>query len=133
MGSAGTSTPAEPASSTWSTTAGRRPSEPVLKLEGYLRLASSWTGEGDLNGFPNLLFIVPEGVREGEVGSALRHAIQRLHIRTLLATSFPLYVATEERLSQYCVLGSAWWHLASYGDPLTCYDQTAQPDHLSTT
>ena len=45
------------------------------KLEGYLRLAAGWTKEQELLGFPNLLLIVPEGVREGEVGSALRHAI----------------------------------------------------------
>ena len=42
------------------------------KLEGYLRLAAGWSEESDLTGFPNLLIIVPEGVREGEVGSALR-------------------------------------------------------------
>ena len=38
------------------------------KLEGYLRLAAGWTKEQELTGFPNLLIIVPEGVREGEVG-----------------------------------------------------------------
>jgi hypothetical protein len=49
------------------------------KLEGYLRLAAGWTKEQELTGFPNLLIIVPEGVREGEFGSALRHAIGSLH------------------------------------------------------
>ena len=44
------------------------------------------------------------GVREGEVGSALRHAIGRLHVRGSLATSFPLYVAGEDQL---CGLGGA--------------------------
>jgi Replication-relaxation len=36
------------------------------KLEGYLRLAARWTEEQDLSGFPNLLLIVPQGVRGSE-------------------------------------------------------------------
>ena len=74
------------------------------KLEGYLRLAAGWTKEQELTGFPNLLIIVPEGVREGEVGSALRHAIGSLHVRGSLATSFPLYVASEDQLVELGVL-----------------------------
>jgi Replication-relaxation len=81
------------------------------KLEGYLRLAAAWTKEQDLTGFPNLLTVVPEGEREGEVASALRHAIGSLHVGGSLATSFPLYVASEEQLVDLGVLGTAWRHL----------------------
>jgi len=70
------------------------------KLGGYLQLAAGWTGEDDLTRFPNLLFTVPEKEREEEVGSALRHAIGRLHVRAPLATSFPLYVASEDQLTE---------------------------------
>jgi len=92
------------------------------KLEGYLRLAAGWTKEQDLSGFPNLLLIVPEGVRKGEVGSALRHAIGRLSVRTSLATSFPLYVASEDQLSELGVLGPVWRHLATDGDQVPLVD-----------
>jgi hypothetical protein len=97
------------------------------KLEGYLRLASGWTKEQELVGFPNLLIIVPEGVREGEVGSALRHAIRRLHISGSLATSFPLYVASEDRLTELGVIGPAWKHLPTDGDRLALGDLPARP------
>jgi len=92
------------------------------KLEGYLRLAAGWTEERDLSGFPNLLIIVPEGAREGEVGSALRHAIGRLHVRASLATSFPLYVTSEDQLSELGVLGPQWRHLATEGDRVPLVD-----------
>ncbi len=46
------------------------------KLEGYLKLAAGWTKEQELLGFPNLLIIVPEGVREGEVGSAWQDVLR---------------------------------------------------------
>jgi hypothetical protein len=97
------------------------------KLEGYLRLARGWTEEQELLGFPNVLIIVPEGVREGEVGAALRHAIGRLQVRASLATSFPLYVASEEQLTQLGVLRPAWTHLASDGDHLSLLDLLTQP------
>jgi hypothetical protein len=100
------------------------------KLEGYLRIAAGWTKEQDLLGFPNLLFIGPEGVREGEVGSALRHTIQRLQIRAPLATSFPLFVASEDRLSRYGVLGPVWRHAATDGDRMSLLDLPAQPADL---
>ena len=100
------------------------------KLEGYLRLAAGWTTEQELLGFSNLLLIVPEGVREGEVGSALRHAIGRLHVPGSLATSFPLYVASEEQLSQLGVLGPVWRHPPSDGDRLSLLDLPAQPRDL---
>ena len=92
------------------------------KLEGYLRLAAGWTEGQDLSGFPNLLLIVPEGVREGEVGSALRHAIGRLHVRASLGTSFPLYVTSEDQLSELGVLGPVWRHLATDGDRVPLVD-----------
>lgn len=62
------------------------------------------------------------GVREGEVGSALRHAIGRLHVRGSLATSFPLYVAGEDQLCELGVLGPAWRHLTTDGERLPFVD-----------
>ena len=100
------------------------------KLEGYLRLAAGWTKEQELTGFPNLLIIVPEGVREGEVGSALRNAIGSLHVGGSLATSFPLYVASEEQLVELGVLAPAWKHLPTDGDRLSLVDLPAQPRDL---
>lgn len=92
------------------------------KLEGYLRLAAGWTKEQELPGFPNLLLIVPEGVREGEVRSALRHAIGAVHARRSLVNSFPLYVACEDQLCELGVLGPAWRHLATDGERLPFVD-----------
>jgi hypothetical protein len=100
------------------------------KLGGYLKLAAGWTEEQDLTGFPNLLIIVPEGVREWEVGSALRHATGNLHIGGSLATSFPLYVASEDRLIECGVLGSAWRHLPTNGDRVSLLDLPAQARDL---
>jgi hypothetical protein len=100
------------------------------KLEGYLRLAAGWTEEQELPGFPNLLLIVPEGVREGEVGSALRHAVGTSHTRGSLATSFPLYVASEDQLVQLGVLGPVWKHLPTDADRLSLVDLPAQPGDL---
>lgn len=97
------------------------------KLEGYLRLAAGWTKEGDLTGFPNLLLIVPEGVRGGEVASALRHATGTLHVSGSLAMSFPLYVASEDRLTEVGVLGPAWKHVPTDGNRLSLIDLPARP------
>jgi hypothetical protein len=96
------------------------------KLEGYLRLAAGWTREQELVGFPNLLLIVPEGVREGEVGSALRHAIRSLHLGGSLATSFPVYVASVDLLMQLGVLGPAWRYLPTTGDRVSLLDLPAR-------
>jgi hypothetical protein len=100
------------------------------KLEGYLRLAAGWTEDQDLMGFPNLLIIVPEGVREGEVGSALRHAIGRLSVGGSLTTSLPLYVTSEDSFTHYGVLGSVWRHLTTDGDRVSLVDLPAQPRDL---
>jgi hypothetical protein len=100
------------------------------KLEGYLRLAAGWTKEQELLGFPNLLLIVPEVVREGEVGSALRHATGSLHVRGSLATSFPLYVAREEQLTELGVLGAMWRHLPTDGERIALVDLAARPRDL---
>jgi hypothetical protein len=97
------------------------------KLEGYLRLAEGWTEEQDLTGLPDLLIVVPEGVREGDVGSALRHAIGRLHVRDSLATSLPQYVASEDGLADHGVLGSVWKHPPTDGDHLSLLDLPARP------
>jgi hypothetical protein len=96
------------------------------KLEGYLRLAAGWTKEQELTGFPNLLIIVPEEVREDEVASALRHAIGSLHVPGSLATSFPLYVASEDQLIDLGVLCTAWKHLPTDDDRLSLVDLPAQ-------
>jgi hypothetical protein len=85
--------------------------------------------EQALTGFPNLLIIVPE-VREEEVVSALRHAIGSLHVGASLATSFPLYAASEEQLTKLGVLGAAWQHLPTDGDRLSLGDLPAQPRDL---
>jgi hypothetical protein len=100
------------------------------KLEGYLRLAADWTKEQDLTGFPNLLLIVPEGVREGEVGSALRHATGTVHAQGWLVNSFPLYVASEDRLIELGVLGTAWRHVSTDGERLSLPDLPARPGDL---
>ena len=97
------------------------------KLEGYLRLAAGWTKEQELLGFPNLLIVVPEGVREGEVGSALRHAIGTVHARGALAMSFPLYVASAEQLTELGVLGPVWQHLPTDTGRISLPELPAQP------
>jgi hypothetical protein len=100
------------------------------KLEGYLRLAAGWTGEQELTGFPNLLVLVPEVLREGEVGSAFRHAVGTVHARGSLATSFPLYVASEDQLFELGVLGPVWKHLPTDGDRLSLVDLPARSRDL---
>ena len=100
------------------------------KLQGYLRLAAGWTKEEELVGFPNLLLIVPEGVREGEVGSALRQAIGIVQVRRSLGTSFPLYVAGEDRLTELGVLGPTWRHLPTDGDRVSLLDLPVRPPDL---
>jgi len=100
------------------------------KLEGYLRLAAGWTEEQELMGLPSLLLIVPEGVREGEVGSALRTAVGSLHIPGSLATSFPLYAASEDVLTELGVLGQVWKHVPTDGDRLSLVNLPAQPRDL---
>jgi hypothetical protein len=97
------------------------------KLEGYLGLAAGWTEDQGLAGFPNLLIIVPEVVREGGVGSALRHAVGCLHIGGSLATSFPVYVAAEDVLTELGVLAPAWIHLPTESDRLSLLDLPVRP------
>lgn len=97
------------------------------KLEGYLRLATTWSEDHDLTGFPNLLIVVPERVREGEVGSALRHAIGRVRVPGSLAKSFPLYVAGEDALTRYGVLAPAWNHLLIGTERLSLVTLPARP------
>ena len=100
------------------------------KLEGYLRLAANWSEEQELVGFPNLLLIVPEGVGEGEVASALRDAIGTVHARGSLATSFPLYVASEDQLTELGVLGPVWRHLPTDAERTSLLELPAQPRDL---
>jgi hypothetical protein len=100
------------------------------KLEGYLRLAANWTREHELVGFPNLLILVPKGVREGEVASALRPAVGSLHVPSSLASLFPLYAASEDVLTDVGVLGVAWKHLPTDGDRASLVDLPARPGEL---
>ncbi len=100
------------------------------KLEGYLRLAAGWTEEQDLVGFPNLLLVVPEGVREGEVASAYRHATGTMHVTGSLAISFPLFVASEDSLVKLGILGCAWRHLPTAGERISLLELPAQPRDL---
>ena len=57
-------------------------------------------------------------VREGEVAKALRSATTSLHVAGSLASSFPLYVASEDRLTELGVLGSVWTHVPTDGERL---------------
>ncbi len=96
-----------------------------------LSAARGWVDEGGgALGFPNLLLIVPEGVREREVGSALRYAIGIVQVRRSLATSFPLYVAGEDQLTELGVLGPAWRHLPTDGDRVSLLDLPVRPRDL---
>jgi hypothetical protein len=97
------------------------------KLEGYLRLAAGWTEEWEPTGFPNVFIVVPERVREGEIGSALRHAIGRLRVPEALAASFPLYVAGEDALTRCGVLAPAWNHLLTGSERLSLVELPARP------
>jgi len=100
------------------------------KLEGYLRLAAGWTAGREPTGFPNLLIVVQEGMREGEVGSALRHAVGRLLVHEALAASFPLYVAGEDALTRYGVLAPTWSHLLTRSRRLSLLEPPARPRDL---
>jgi hypothetical protein len=100
------------------------------KLEGYLNLAAGWTKEQELTGFPNLLVLVPEEEREGEVATAYRSATTSLHASGSLASSFPLYVANEDRLTELGVLGPVWKRVSTDGDRLSLMDLPARPRDL---
>ncbi|MGH2635324.1 MAG: replication-relaxation family protein [Actinomycetota bacterium] len=101
------------------------------KLEGYLRLAAGWTEEREPTGFPNLLVLVPEEVREGEVGPALHFAVGRLHVPEALAASFPLYAAGEDALTRYGVLAPTWNHLLTETERLSLVE--LPPSHATPT
>jgi hypothetical protein len=100
------------------------------KLEGYLKLAAGWTREQELAGFPNLLVLVPEEEREGEVATAFRSAVGSLHVSSLLASSFPLYVASEDRLTELGVLGVVWKHVPTDGERLSLIELPARSRDL---
>jgi Replication-relaxation len=100
------------------------------KLEGYLRLATGWTREQELTGFPNLLVLVPEEEREEKVASAFRSAVAGLQVSGSLASSFPLYVACEDWLTDLGVLGPVWKHVPTDGERLWLVDLPARPGDL---
>jgi hypothetical protein len=88
------------------------------KLEGYLKLAAGWTREQEPLGFPNLLVLVPEERRERDVASAFSSAAATQHLSGSLAASFPLYVASEDRLTELGILGRVWRHTPTNGERL---------------
>jgi hypothetical protein len=96
------------------------------KLEGYLRLAAGWTRERDLTGFPNLLVVVPEDERERDIAAAFRKAAASVQV----PSSFPLYVASEDRLTALGVLNPVWRHVPTGGDRVSLLDLPAQPRDL---
>jgi Replication-relaxation len=100
------------------------------KLEGYLKLAAGWTREQELTGFPNLLVLVPEEEREGEVATAHRSATMSLHVSGSLASSFPLHVGSEDRLTELGVLAPAWKHVPIDGERVSLTDLPARPRDL---
>jgi Replication-relaxation len=99
-------------------------------LEGYLRLAAGWTREQELTGFPDLLVLVPEEDREEKVASAFRSAVAGLHVSGSLASSFPLYVASEDQLVDLGVLAPVWKHVATDGDRLSLTELPARSRDL---
>jgi hypothetical protein len=100
------------------------------KLEGYLRLAAAWTREQEIAGLPNLLVLVPEDEREEKVASSFRSAVTALHVSGPVAASFPLYVASEDRLTDLGVLGPVWKHVLTDGERLSLVDLPAQSGDL---
>jgi Replication-relaxation len=100
------------------------------KLEGYLKLAAGWTREQELAGFPNLLVLVPEEEREEKVATAYRSVTTSLHASGSLASSFPLYVASEDRLTELGVLGAVWMHVPTDGDRLSLTELPARSRDL---
>jgi len=100
------------------------------KLEGYLKLAAGWTRDQELTGFPNLLVLVPEEDREEKVASAFRSTVAGLHVTGSLGSSFPLYVASEDRLTELGVLGLVWKHVPTDSDRLSLVDLPASPRDL---
>jgi hypothetical protein len=100
------------------------------KLEGYLKLASGWTREQELTGFPNLLVLVPEEEREEKVATSFRSAAAGLHVSGSLASSFPLYAASEDRLTELGVLGPVWKHVLTDGERLLLTELPARSRDL---
>jgi len=73
---------------------------------------------------------VPEEEREGDVATAYHSAITSLHISGSLASSFPLYVASEDQLTELGVIGQAWKHVPTDGERLALTDLPAQSRDL---
>jgi hypothetical protein len=94
------------------------------KLEGSLRLVAGWTREQELGVFPNLLALVPEEEREKSHPRSARLSqacTSRAH-----SPAPPVYVASEDRLTDLGVLGPAWLHLPSEGQRLSLVQLPAQ-------
>jgi len=77
------------------------PAALARKLRSYLRFAAGW-GEGAP--FPNVLVVVPDPSREGDVGEGLAAAVRGPGRNAKL----PLFVTSEELLSARGVLGPVW-------------------------
>jgi hypothetical protein len=64
------------------------------------------------------------------MGFLVQGSVGSLHVSGSLATSFPLYVASEDQLVELGVLGTAWKHLPTDGDRLSLVDLPALPRDL---
>ena len=73
---------------------------------------------------------MPEEEREGEVATAYHSATTSLHASGSLASSFPLYVGSEDRLTEVGVVGPAWRHVPTEGERLALTELPAQSGDL---
>jgi hypothetical protein len=69
---------------------------------------------------------VPEAEREHEVAAAYRQAAASVRV----PSSFPLNVASEDRLTELGVLGPVWQHEPTDGERLSLLDLPARPADL---
>jgi hypothetical protein len=76
------------------------------KLAGYIGVARDWTEQGAQH-FPCVLIVVPNHRRERVVATAFVDALARFKRGDKLA-GMPFYVADEEMLSVWGVLGRVW-------------------------
>ncbi len=76
------------------------------KLAGYIGVARDWTEQGAEH-FPCVLIVVPNHRRERVVAAAFADALARFKRADKLA-GLPFFVANEETLSQWGVIGRVW-------------------------
>lgn len=83
----------------------------VRKLRGYVLMAIKWTEEGPVH-FPSVLVVVPNEKREKAFDRAMKATVESLDIGPKVAVTLPMFIASEELLSQLGVLGKVWRHFA---------------------